>query len=195
MVSIPDPTLTLAARGPLFDANKALVERLELAFPRRQFDHRAVPAKLSKAMFESLCTRTPFVAHSFQGLQPPATNSRTYRAAASWMVYVGIRNQHPGKLLTGDTGGVGVLGMAGLATALLHGWTVRGLGTWSVGAVTNAYSEDWLHDDLGLLAVDVSISLEVTDEEAAAALPEFLRVGATWDLPPIGEQTTSVRDP
>lgn len=191
-----DPTLTLSRQGPQFETFHALDARLRLAFPPAQFHHEVVPARLSKPVFETLIRRTPFVGVGFQGMAPSSPNgSRIWRGAVNWTVFLAIQNSKKPGLLLGDAMGVGQLGVLGVALALLHGWTVRGLGTWAVGAASNMYAEDFIHDDIGLIALEASIHVEMTDEAAAAALPEFLRLGATWDLPLLDDSIINVRTP
>ncbi len=64
--SIPDgeaasrsPTLTLATRGPLFDAQAALRARLELAFPPAQFAFITIPARPTKATWDRVIAKPP----------------------------------------------------------------------------------------------------------------------------------------
>ena len=193
-VTSDNPTLTLSRRGALFDAASALQARLELAFPPAQFEHQVVPARLSKPVWERLTRRCPFIGRGFAGLTPARPNSqRIWRGDAAWTVFLGVQNSKMPGLLLGDALMVGQLGLVGVATALLHGWTVRGLGTWQVGAMSNLYAEEYIHDDIGVVAVEVSVGIEMSDEAAAMALPEFLQLGATWDLPPLDTQVLDVR--
>ncbi len=83
--------------------------------------------------------------------------------------------------------------MAGLTTALIHGWTQPGLGSWSVKSVENAAFQEWVNEEVGVVALQVSCALSLIDVEAAEALPEFLRVGGEWSLPALDDRVIEVR--
>ena len=188
------PTLRLSQRGPLFDCRAALKTRLELAFPPRQFNHQAVPAKPSKQTWDRLLLKTPFVGLCWLGLTPSSQTGRIFHCEAGWLIYLGCKNQKPQNLLDGDDYGVGQLGLAGLAVALLHGWSEQNLGSFTVRSVDNAALQEFINEEIGVVALQVDCSLSVVDPDAAEALPEFLRTGATWDLPLIpGEALQDVR--
>lgn len=182
-------TLLLATRGPLFDCYAALTARLELAFPAQQFRRVAVPAKPSRQTWDRLLTTLPFVGLCWLGLAPQRDTGTTFRCSADWLVYLACKNPRPELLLAGDPYGVGQLGLASLGAALLHGWSVPDLGTWRVAGVDNAAPQEMVGEEVGLVALQVGCTLSLVDAAAAAALPEFLRVGAQWDLPPIGGMT------
>ncbi len=180
------PTLRLSQRGPLFDCRAALKRRLEFAFPPRQFHHLTLPARPSKPTWDRALLTMPFIGLVWLGLTPSSNTGRVFHCDAGWLVYLGCKNQRPEHLLEGDPLGVGQLGLAGLAIALLHGWSEQGLGSFWVKSVDNAALQEFVNEEIGVVALQVDCSLSVVDPDAAEALPEFLRVGAQWDLPPIG---------
>ncbi len=198
--SIPDgeaaarsPTLTLATRGPLFDAQAALRARLELAFPPAQVAFITIPARPTKATWDRVIAKPPFVGLCWLGLRPSPETGRLFHCASDWLVYLGCRNTTPAGLLQGDLYGVGQLGFASLGAAILHGWSAPDIGTWTVQAVDNAALQEMVNEDVGIVALQVSCTLTLIDTEAAAALPEFLRLGAVWSLPPLDDRTIDVR--
>jgi hypothetical protein len=187
-MGIDQPQLTIGREGPLLDAHNALLARLTYAFPAKQFPLYIVPARISKATWARIAERAPFVAVGFAGLRPTGSG-RLYQARASWTVFVGGRQERPANLLVGDARGAGLLGMMGVAVAVLHSQTDKGVGTWQCGEASNLYDEQWANDELGVLAVEVGMELQVTDPSAAAALPNFdeLAAGLSWDLPDLDE--------
>lgn len=193
-ITVRSPTLTLASRGPLFDCKTALWERLELGFPEKQFARAVLPARPSADTWKRAFTRPPMIGIAWLGLTPQKESGRKLRASSNWMLFFVCRNPKPEALLTGDAYGVGMLGLAGLASALLHDWTVPGLGTWSIRTIDNAALQDFIDEELGVVALEVSCDLTVIDVDAADALPEFLRLGAQWTLPLLDLETvTDVR--
>lgn len=187
--------VALSTEGPLFDAAASLEARLLLAFPADQFMHHVVPARITKTLFDRLSSRSPFVARGFAGLQSHERNGRRYHCAASWMVFLGVKNGRPDLMLAGDRFMPGQIGVTGAGVQMLHGYTEKGLGTWMVGAVENLFADDWMNDEVGLIGLRVSIDLELVDGAALARdEPDFLRLGITWELPALPEQVLTVRN-
>ncbi len=187
------PTLRLATRGSLFDCQAALESRLEVGFPSKQFTRAYLPAKPSPATWKRVLVRPPMVGICWLGLAPDEKSGRIMRGTSDYLLYFACRNPKPEQLLLGDSYGVGMLGLAGLATALLHEWTVPDLGTWSVRSIDNAALQDFIDEEIGVVAIQASCTLSVVDPDAAAALPEFLRLGADWTLPALDNTTLDVR--
>lgn len=193
-ITVRSPTLTLATRGPLFDCQQALWARLELGFPAKQFGRAILPAKPSKDTWKRAFIKPPMVGIAWTGLTPEKESGRIMKCTSDWMLFFAVHNQRAEKLILGDDYGVGMLGLAGLATALLHEYVAPGVGVWSVNSIDNAALQDFIDEEIGVVALSVSCRLSVVDDAAAAALPEFLRTGAQWTLPLLDLETvTDVR--
>ena len=182
------PQLTLLRDGALLDAHAALKRRLGFAFPPKTFATYEAPARISRGTWARIGERTPAVVVGFSHVEPGRGTDRLYSGRAVWNVFLVVKQPRIDNMLAGDARMPGgLLGLAQVAVAVLHSQTDREVGTWFCGAVQNYYDEGWANDDLGVIGIEVSLQVQITDPAAAAALPNFMRLGVAleWDLPPL----------
>jgi hypothetical protein len=197
--------------GVLGTIGRALQRRLETAFPLSLFEHSFVPAKLDAKQWGKLTTRTPFVGLGWNEVSPTKSTSRLFDGASTWSVFLTTKsNFSVGARYFGDSQGEqnapGLFAMVQMAVAVLHGMTIREVGTVMVTRASNAYGEGW-DENMATCVIDLAVATAIALPDAITApgapigplpaplptgpesvLGNFTTLGATWNLAqPVGD--------
>ena len=178
-------TLTAVLPGTLATIARALQGRLQLVFPLTLFQHGFVPAKVTAKEWGKLTTRTPFVGLGWNDVAPASNAGRLFAGESVWTVFLTARNAGSiGARYFGDAQGPGLFTMAQVAAAVLHGFTIEGVGSVMVRRVANAFGEEW-DDGQAIALVDVAVSTVLDIPDAIGApddLGLFKTLAATWNF-------------
>ena len=176
---------TTLTPGPLNAIGRAIEARLATVFPATRFHYDVMPPRITQAAWKTLVRRTPFVSLGWRGVQAAPEAARLFKGVSQWSVFLVARNQGSisGRYF-GDAQGYGLLTMAQVAIAALHGWTLPGFGSCLVTDVSNAAVEGW-EDEAALAVVDLAIGTTIGIADVLGPpeeLGEFLELQNVWNL-------------
>lgn len=174
----------IGTTGPLPATLLAVQARLKLVFPETRFIHRVVSAHMNGAAWKQLIGDGRLVGLGFSDLAPRTGTGRLFSGDSKWCVFVAARNQRGvAAAYLGDGQGAGVFAMGEAVAAVLHGWTIPGIGSVSVTSVQSAYADGWdPADNLAMLAItfEVGITITLPDGVAMDAPDALTTIASTW---------------
>ena len=89
----------------------------------------------------------------------------------------------------GDAAGPGLFPSIASAIALINGFTVQGLGTFSITAAAQAYAEGYGDHDMSIATLDIGLLASIGDVGGdLAAAPDFLRMISEFEPWPDGQE-------
>ena len=151
--------------GPLAKTAHALRERLELVFPGNLFTHQWMPSRVDRKVWMELIRRTPMIGVGFSGFQKPETTGGL-NVISRWMVYAVTQNQSGNEaVLFGDKMAPGQLDLAEVASAVLHGHTIQGIGSIQLIEAANSYVEDYEQAGLSITAIELTVPVDLSLHE------------------------------
>ncbi len=176
-LTFPEPPTQLHRVASALDA------RLKLIFPD-PFTVGLMPPAPSKAEFDRLTARKPYVGYAFENLRA-RSSSRLFSATADWMVLLAVDNADISRRHIGDERGIGLFGMITAAVYGLNGWTLEGIGTMTVSGADIIVREDWANETTAIAIIELAID-HVADQGIAAAmngtLDDLLSLTCTWAM-------------
>jgi len=188
-------SLAAVLPGDVVAQGKAIIARLKLTFPANKFQHKVLPPRIDKIAWKELTTGAqPFIGRGFQRISRLKEEMGTFRGTANWIVLVAVRMPgKPEERYFGDAVGVGVLTLAPIAAAILHGWVAAPWGTALVTDIANVAADEW-SDDSSIISVSVQIPIALTlnallQNPGGASL--FEEMAETWVLGGDGGITTT----
>jgi hypothetical protein len=140
-----------------------------------------MPPIPTKTEWDRLTRRSPCLGVAWAGLEREPKAGPLFSGEAKWLIYLVVDNPEVGARFYGDGRGIGLVGMVTAAIALLHGWTVDGVGTTSVALAESLTKEEWGNDTTAIAGLDLRVPV-IPDAgiAAAPALDDLVRIGATW---------------
>ena len=165
----------------LITATDAIMARLRLAFPQHLFQLSLLPPAPKKRDMDTIVTRKPFLGLAWTGMT--ISSARVLQGPAKWVLILVAQNQRSvEERLKGDALGIGLFGMVSAAAGVLHGYSLADHGALAVASADGALIEDWGDDSLAIAALELTMPL-ILDVDPADNPQDFLRLGATWNLP------------
>lgn len=177
MVALPEPTTQLHRFAVAAEA------RLRLAFPEPMFEFAIMSALPSKAEFDRLTRRKPFIGLAWAGFKAAEKTGRNLRGNLDWILLLVVDNPDTRRRFAGDNRGVGIWGMFSAASHLLHGWTFDGLGTVDVTQADTVVRDDWGDETTAIAALGLTVPMHPDASFAAGELDDFLRLHCAWLSP------------
>jgi hypothetical protein len=154
--------VSITRQGPLEQIAKAIKARLELAFPPKVFTHRWMPARVDREVWRRLTERLPLVAIGFNRFHRAQTTG-ALNVLSDWSVYVATKNERGQEgLLFGDDFAPGQLSLIQVAAAILHGFTLPGLGSIQVNDAASAFIEEGQDPNLGVGAIELTVKADLS---------------------------------
>jgi hypothetical protein len=149
--------------GPLAAIAAGLRGRLELVFPLTRFDHQWMPPKMSKAAWDTMTRRPPFIGLGFDRFYRVQTQN-DLAVISEWTLCVVVKNERGLKwLMVGDEGGPGFFSLIEVAASVLHGFTIPDIG--SVQVVSADHTKIEGDEDqtltMGVIALTVGADLRL----------------------------------
>lgn len=170
--------------GDVVQQGEAILTRLATAFPPNRFQMRFLPTRVNdRKVWNTLVQgNQPFLGLGFEGIVAQKDETRSFRGMAVWLLLVAVRAVgRQEERYFGDAMAVGVLTLAPLAAAMLHGWAA-GTGTAEVTKITNVNSDEWA-EDCSIIAISFQVPI-VLGLQRVIQQPEGLGVLAelsqTW---------------
>lgn len=169
-------------KTPIRLMEKAIIERLRIAFPERDFQIDRVPHVLTIKEFERVVRLTPFIGLAWMGCQPDRNNGRAIKAAGKWRLIMIVKASSSLQArFKGDARDIGLDAMIDVATALLQGTTFDEIGASAVTAAEPVYADGWADEAIAVAQVDFEISYLFSPAGLGLkTIDEFRALGITW---------------
>lgn len=168
------------AKTPLHTVFESLSNRLRLVFPETHFDLHIMPPAPSKNDWNRVTRRKPAIAISWVDFKPLPGTTRVVKGGANFAVYLIVDNAEVSRRYLGDERGVGLFGMVTAASFMLHGYTIKGLGTLQISEVGEIAKTDWMDETTAVATLTVTAPIFVGEGIAGTELNDLLRLGASW---------------
>lgn len=191
----------MSAADPITASFTALEARLRVFFLPKVWDFHVVADPMSIEEFKGITRKTPLLALSWRQFNPTEQKvGRRFQGALGLRLTIVVK--HPldaAKRFMGDRAGPGLFPSICGAIALVNGFSVADLGTFSVTAVAQAYAEGYGDHNIAIATLDVSLTAAIDDVTGElAAAPGFLSMLSTFEPWPVGQvpdQPVEVRTP
>ncbi|SOC83118.1 hypothetical protein SAMN05421890_1563 [Ensifer adhaerens] len=180
------------SKAPIARMETAITERLRLAFPEKTFTIERVPQVLTIKEFERLSRISPFIGLAWTGMKPDSDTGRSLEGKMTWRLILIYRaSSTPEARFKGDRRGLGLDSMIDVSMALLHGWTLPGVGRAAVTLANSVIADGWSDDLLVIAQVDFEIRFNapVADYDLVTA-EELKTLATTWALDDSAETVT-----
>lgn len=176
--------MTAATRthAPIRNMYPELVERLQLAFPAKDFTICRVPQQMSADAFGDLVRVAPVIGIAWRGIRPDANAGRVLKGLALWRLLVIYKaSGSPEARLAGDQFGWGLDDMVDIATVMMHGWSIPKIGPCSVTDVQAVTADGYAKDDIEIAQIDFEVGFALPVAQLDVLTPaSFTALGVTW---------------
>jgi len=173
-----------AAQGAFAVTARALKERLSRFFPAPQFALELMPAGITRAVWQRMTTRMPFVGIAFLGADVEATAGVNPLVTQRWQLHLVVAGNTAELRLLGDRQSPGLANMAAVAMLATHAFTIDDVGTVSCGSAVSLAAE-FLADNQAVLGIPLSIPTTLVADDAVAALDDLAALDLTWNFNPV----------
>lgn len=151
-------------------------KRLQALFPETIFKHVILPPHATRKTWDAIIKDAPCVAVGI-GSWKAGRVSNTFIGDLSFPLAVLQTLDRPEDLYRG-THNLRDIGVAGIMAALaggLNGWTLPGVGSCKINAITLPATEDWFEDRSALVAVEMVFEeVKLDNRDALAELEDFV---------------------
>lgn len=149
--------LNILQPGPLAEIGRALQGRLALAFPPNLFTFQWMPARVDRAVWNKLIRGPRTIGLGFNRFDDPQMTG-LLSAISHWSVYLMTKNESGSEaLMFGDKLAPGFFALAQVGAAMLHGHTIKGIGTVQVTECANSFIEDYGDDGLAIATIELKV--------------------------------------
>lgn len=152
-------------------------KRLRALFPETIFKHVILPPHANRATWDAIIKEAPCVAVGLGGWRASQRASNTFIGDLTFPLAVLQTMSRPDDLYLG-TGQLQDIGVAGIMAAIagaLNGWTLQGVGSCKISAITLPNTEDWFDDRSVLVAVELVFEgVKLDNTLALAELADFM---------------------
>ncbi len=177
-----------AAQGVIAVTARALKERLGRFFPAEKFVLELMPAAITKAAWQKLAQKTPFIGVAFQDLVVPESAGVNPAVTMRFQVHMLVTATTPEQRLLGDRQSPGIVNMLAVAVLGLNAWAIEDIGTVFCGT-SRTLAADFLQDNQAVIGIPLEIATSLVPDEAVAALDDLADIDMVWtfvapELPP-----------
>lgn len=171
---------------PIRSMEPAIVERLRLAFPAKDFAIERVPSVLTIKEFTRITRSMPFIGLAWVGMTVDRDAGRQLHASMTWRLTLIVKASSALETrFKGDTRSIGLDAMIDVASALLQGVTFDNIGLCTVTGAQSVYAEGIGDDGIVIANVDFAIRYQFSAAELKLATPDDLRkLGVAWLVEP-----------
>lgn len=180
----------MSAVDPISAAFAAIEARLRTVFLPKAWDFWVVPDPMSIDEFKAVVRRTPCLALGWRQFNPTDQKvGRRFQGTLGMRLTIVVKNPNgPRVRFLGDAKGAGLFPSIAGAIALINGYTVPDLGTFSITAAAQAYAEGYGDHDMALATLDIASTVSIADVTGDFAdAPEFLSMLSTFEPWPDGQ--------
>ena len=170
------------ATSPVRVMQPAIVSRLRLAFPEKDFQIQRVPPVLTIREFERVVRLTPFIGLAWMGMRPDRDAGRQLAAAMRWRLTLIVKASSSLEArFGGDKRDIGLDAMLDVAGALLQGAVFDGIGASAVTGAEAVYADGWADEATVVANVDFEIRYQFSPAALQlVTLDDFETLGVTW---------------
>lgn len=187
------------ALAPIRVMEPAIIDRLRLAFPAKDFQIQRVPAVLTVDEFKSVVKITPFIGLAWMGLQPDRDAGREIKGVANWRLVLIVKASSTLEArFKGDRRDIGLDAMIDVASVLLTGCTFEGIGTCTVTRAEAIYADGW--GDMATVLAQLDFDVRYTARASQYQLKtqdDFKQLNVSWLMDDASEpimQDTIIRE-
>jgi len=169
-------------KTPIRLMEPAIVDRLRIAFPARDFQIARVPHVLTIKEFERVVRLTPFIGLAWMGIAPDRDGGRALKAVARWRLILVVKASSSLETrFKGDVRDIGLDAMVDVATALLQGTTLAEIGACAVTAADAVYADGWADEAIAVAQVDFEIRYAFSPAGLGLrTIDDFRALGIGW---------------
>lgn len=185
----------MSERDPISAAFAALEPRLHSFFLPGKWDFHIVPDPMSIEEFKAIVRRTPCLGLGWRQLNPPDQKvGRRFQGNLGLRLTIVVKNPNgPKARFLGDRAGPGLFPSIAGAIALINGFSVPDLGTFSITAAAQAYAEGYDAHDMAMATLDIGLLATIGDVTGdLEAAPDFLRQLSAFTPWPDGQEPDGV---
>lgn len=186
----------MAELDPISAAFPALEARLRTFFKAERWDFHIVPDPMSIEEFKAITRRTPLLALGWRQFNPTKTVGRRFQGDLGLRLTIAVK--HPldaGKRFLGDARGPGLFPAICCAASLVNGFSLEGLGTFSVTAIAQAYAEGYGDHNVAIATMDIGVDVAIGDVTGdLAAADDFLTMLNEFEPWPDGQDRDEPTD-
>jgi len=170
------------ALAPIRIMEPAIIARLRLAFPVKDFTIERVPPTLTTKEFERVARLTPFIGLAWTGMQPDPASGRQIKASWGWRLVLIVKASSSLEArFKGDARDMGLDGMSDVAIALLQGAVFKDIGDCTVSSAQAVYAEGWADDATVVAWVDFNIRTNFSPAGLSLiTADDFLNLDVAW---------------
>lgn len=174
-----DAILDLA---PIRVMEPAIIARLRLAFPAKDFTIERVPANLTINEFRRIAQLSPFIGLSWVNMQPDPKSGRQIMADWGWRLTLVFKASGSLEVrFKGDVKDIGLDSMSDVAIVLLQGAVFKDIGKCSVTGAQATYAEGWSDDQTVVSMVDFNITTVTSPAALSLITPDdFDQFTVAW---------------
>ncbi|ANM05231.1 hypothetical protein AMC78_CH03162 [Rhizobium phaseoli] len=170
------------AYAPIREMEPAIVERLRLAFPEKDFTIERIPQTLTIKEFERLVKQAPFIGLAWTGMKPDAASGRALKGQMLWRLVLVFRASNTLETrFKGDKRGIGLDAMFDVAVALLQAAEIPNVGIATVTGANSLIADGWTDDSVVISQIDFSVAFVSSPANFALMTLDALKtIGASW---------------
>lgn len=170
------------ATSPIRTMQPAIVDRLRLAFPEKDFQIQRVPPVLTIKEFERVVRLTPFIGLAWMGMRPDRDAGRQLAAAMRWRLTLIVKaSSSLDARFGGDRRDIGLDAMLDVAGTLLQGAVFDGIGASAVTGAEAVYADGWADEATVVANVDFEIRYQFSPAALQAKqIDDFKQLGVAW---------------
>lgn len=174
---IPEGTV-----NPITAIDEAVEARLRTAFLANRWSFQRVPDPMTLDEFKRLMRATPWLGLGWTDLAA-SPQGRQVQGQLSFSLTICVKNVGHEARFHGDRQGPGLYVATMVAAALLHGMTIRDVGTIQVTRAASAFAEGFGDASIAIARLTFQVTTSLGDFLGAVAqLPELKELISGWDL-------------
>lgn len=180
----------MSAVDPITASFSAIEARLRTVFLPDRWDFHIVPDPMSIDEFKAITRRTPCLGLGWRQFNPTDQKvGRRFQGDLGLRLTVVVKNPNgPKARFLGDGKGPGLFPSVVGAIALINGHSVTGLGTFSITAGAQAYSEGYDNHDMAMATLDIGLMASIGDVTGDFEnAPDFLSMLSAFEPWPDGQ--------
>ncbi|TAY75341.1 hypothetical protein [Rhizobium ruizarguesonis] len=170
------------AYAPIRKMEPAIVDRLRLAFPEKDFAIERVPQTLTLTEFKRIVHQAPFIGLAWTGMKPDPASGRILKGFMLWRLILVFKASNSLETrFKGDRRGIGLDAMADVAVALLQAAEIPGVGVATVTGATSVIADGWTDENVVIAQVDFNVAFQISPAAfQLVTLDDLQRIGVSW---------------
>lgn len=180
----------MAELDPISASLSAVEARLRTFFLPAKWDFHVVADPMSIEEFKGIVRRTPCLGLGWRQINPTDQKvGRRFQGTLGLRLTIVVKNPNgPKARFLGDGRGPGLFPSVAGAIALINGFSVPGLGTFSITAGAQAYAEGYGDHEMSIATLDIGSTVSIGDVTGdLAAAPGFLTMLSAFEPWPGGK--------